>query len=153
MGAHKLGGGTRSRLPCWTGSPMWSSILGPWDHDLSQRQMLNWLSRPGALYLALFWQGTGNPSGTRRLITQSSLETTVRKGCPQHSELQTWSTASAAAFPKHQQHQDTPKIIYSSWIKNILPLSPNKTGYLHNKRVKLEICSTLCIKIDSERVT
>ena len=25
----------------------WGSIPGPWDHDLSQRQMLNWLSYPG----------------------------------------------------------------------------------------------------------
>ena len=29
----------RSRLPTW--SPMWDSIPGPWDHNLSQRQMLN----------------------------------------------------------------------------------------------------------------
>ena len=26
---------------------MWGSIPGPWDRDLSQRQMLNWLSHPG----------------------------------------------------------------------------------------------------------
>ena len=26
---------------------MWDSIPGPWDHDLSQRQMLNQLSHPG----------------------------------------------------------------------------------------------------------
>ena len=25
----------------------WGSIAGPWDHDLSQRQMLNELSHPG----------------------------------------------------------------------------------------------------------
>ena len=29
----------RSRLP--DGSLMWDSIPGPWDYDLSQRQMLN----------------------------------------------------------------------------------------------------------------
>ena len=29
----------RSRLP--VGSPMQDSIPGPWDHDLSQRQILN----------------------------------------------------------------------------------------------------------------
>ena len=29
-------------------SPMQGSILGFWDHDLSQRQMLNQLSHPGA---------------------------------------------------------------------------------------------------------
>ena len=34
----------RSRLSA--GSPRWGSILGPWDHDLSQRQMLNQLSHP-----------------------------------------------------------------------------------------------------------
>ena len=26
----------------------WGSIPGSWDHDLSQRQILNWLSHPGA---------------------------------------------------------------------------------------------------------
>ena len=26
---------------------MWGSIPGPWDHDLSQRQMFNRLSHPG----------------------------------------------------------------------------------------------------------
>ena len=30
----------------WSGSLMWGSILGPQDHDLSQRQMLNPLSHP-----------------------------------------------------------------------------------------------------------
>ena len=29
----------RSKLP--VGCPMWDSILGPWAHALSQRQMLN----------------------------------------------------------------------------------------------------------------
>ena len=28
-------------------APIWDSIPGPWDHDLSQRQMLNQLSHPG----------------------------------------------------------------------------------------------------------
>ena len=32
-------GRRKSRLPA--GSPMWDSIPGPWDHNLSQRQMLN----------------------------------------------------------------------------------------------------------------
>ena len=32
--------------------PSWGSILGPWDHDLSQKQTLNWLSHPGALQMA-----------------------------------------------------------------------------------------------------
>ena len=32
--------------PCWAGSPMWGLIPGPWDHDLSQRQLLNQLSHP-----------------------------------------------------------------------------------------------------------
>jgi len=30
-----------------SGSRMWDLILGPWDHDLSQRQMLIQLSHPG----------------------------------------------------------------------------------------------------------
>ena len=33
---------------CWAGSLTQGSIPGPWDHDLSQRQMLNQLSHPGA---------------------------------------------------------------------------------------------------------
>ena len=32
-----------------SGEPVWGSIPGPWDHDLSQRQKLNWLSHPGTL--------------------------------------------------------------------------------------------------------
>ena len=32
------------------GSWMWGSIPGPWDHDLSQRQMLRQLSHPGTLF-------------------------------------------------------------------------------------------------------
>ena len=41
-------GRRRSRLP--VGSPMRDSIPGPWDHDLSQRQMLHQLSHPVPLY-------------------------------------------------------------------------------------------------------
>ena len=43
-------GGKRQRekqTPQWAGSLM-RSIPGPWDHDLSRRQMLNQLSHPGA---------------------------------------------------------------------------------------------------------
>ena len=44
----------RSRLP--VGSPMQDSIAGPWDHDLSQRQMLNcWATQaPCILFLNTF---------------------------------------------------------------------------------------------------
>ena len=46
---HKQGEGQREKqTPRWGGSPMRSLIPGPWDHDLSGRQMLNWLSHPGA---------------------------------------------------------------------------------------------------------
>ena len=31
----------------WAGSPTWDLIPGLWGHDLSQSQMLNWLSHPG----------------------------------------------------------------------------------------------------------
>ena len=34
------------QTPCSAGSPMQGSISGPWDHDLSWRQMLKWLSHP-----------------------------------------------------------------------------------------------------------
>ena len=41
-----VGRGQREKqTPCWTGSPIQNSIPGPWDHNLSQRQMLNWLSQ------------------------------------------------------------------------------------------------------------
>ena len=46
----KRGGRWRERekdTPCWPGSPTQGLIPGPWDHDLSQRQMLNGLSHPG----------------------------------------------------------------------------------------------------------
>ena len=52
---HKQGEWERERekqTPCWAGSPMWGSIPDPWDHDLSQRQMLNHLSHPGAPFKA-----------------------------------------------------------------------------------------------------
>ena len=32
------------------GSLTWDSIPGPWDHDLSQKQLLNWQSPSGTLY-------------------------------------------------------------------------------------------------------
>ena len=35
------------QTPHWAGSQMWGSVPGCWDHDLSQRQTLNWLSYPG----------------------------------------------------------------------------------------------------------
>ena len=36
--------GREKQIPYWAGSLMWGSIPGPWDNDLSWRQMLNWLS-------------------------------------------------------------------------------------------------------------
>ena len=44
----------RSRLP--VGSPMRDSISGPWDHDLSQRQMLNQLSEPSRYPLKILFK-------------------------------------------------------------------------------------------------
>ncbi|XP_059042435.1 thyroid transcription factor 1-associated protein 26 isoform X2 [Mustela nigripes] len=35
------------QAPCEARSPMWDSIPGRWDHDLSRRQLLNQLSHPG----------------------------------------------------------------------------------------------------------
>ena len=35
--------------PCSAGSWMQGPTPGPWDHDLSQRQRLNWLSHPSSL--------------------------------------------------------------------------------------------------------
>ena len=34
-------GERENQTPHWAGSPTWNSILGPWDHDLSQRQTFN----------------------------------------------------------------------------------------------------------------
>ena len=39
----------------WARSPVQSLIPGPWDNDLSQRQMLNWLSHPRALLCLYLW--------------------------------------------------------------------------------------------------
>ena len=36
------------QTPYWAGSLMWGLIPGPWDHDLSLRQMLNQLNHPSA---------------------------------------------------------------------------------------------------------
>lgn len=33
---------------------MWDSIPGPWEHDLSQREMLNWLCHSGAPFYLFF---------------------------------------------------------------------------------------------------
>ena len=35
------------QTPCWAGSPIQGSILGPRDHDPSWKQRLNWVSHPG----------------------------------------------------------------------------------------------------------
>ena len=48
---HKQGEGQRQRekqTPHRAGNPMWDLIPGSQDHNLSQRQMLNRLSHPGA---------------------------------------------------------------------------------------------------------
>ena len=39
--------------PHWAGRPMWGPIPGSWHHNPSWRQMLNWLSHPGALLPSL----------------------------------------------------------------------------------------------------
>ena len=46
-----------NQAPNWAGSLMLGSIPGPWDHDLSQRQMFNWLSHlisPKNKFLRMF---------------------------------------------------------------------------------------------------
>ena len=45
---HKHGSGRQREKqdPHWSGSSIWGSIPGSWDHDLSPRQMLNSLSHP-----------------------------------------------------------------------------------------------------------
>ena len=39
---------------CWVQSPTWGLIPGPWDHDLTWSQMLNWLSHPGTPFFFFF---------------------------------------------------------------------------------------------------
>ena len=39
----------RGSSPCWARNLLWGLIPAYWDHDPSRRQMLNWLSHPGAL--------------------------------------------------------------------------------------------------------
>ena len=52
-------GNTEERqVPSWAGSPKWYLIPGPQDHDLSQRQMLNWATQAphGSLFFLSFWE-------------------------------------------------------------------------------------------------
>ena len=41
------------QIPCWAGNGTLNSVPGPWDQDLGRRQMLTWLSQPGALFTLL----------------------------------------------------------------------------------------------------
>ena len=50
----------RSWLPRWSGS-LTHDLTEPWDHDLSQRQMLNLLSHPGNLNVNSFRQAIEPP--------------------------------------------------------------------------------------------
>ena len=50
-------GSSRQRekqVPRWPGSPTGDSIPGPWDHDLSRWQVLNWLSQPWHTWMESF---------------------------------------------------------------------------------------------------
>ena len=60
----------RSRLPA--GSPMWDSIPRSWDHDLSQRQMLN-QSHPGIPELNTSYSNGKSPHFIRNLYSIFSL--------------------------------------------------------------------------------
>ena len=42
------------QAPHWAESPIWDPIPRPWDHDLSRRQMLNWLSHLGSPVIVFF---------------------------------------------------------------------------------------------------
>ena len=48
------------QIPHWARSPMWGPIPGPWVHDSSQRQRLNWLSLTQVLLKGNFWVGKCN---------------------------------------------------------------------------------------------
>ena len=74
----------RSRL--LTGSLMWDSILGPRDHDLSQRQMLNHLATQASQFLFT-------------LVPPQSYSDTS-KPCKKHKTKQNKNPASSV-FPKH----------------------------------------------------
>ena len=63
----------RGRLPCWMGSPTWVLIPGPWDHYLSQRQMLNWLSHPGSPNLNFLKTEMSFPSDLSQLLQTNDL--------------------------------------------------------------------------------
>ena len=74
------GGKDRGRRTSWLLAkrgppPMLGSILGPWDHDLSQSPTLNWLSHPRApkiLFLSNLytqrWAQTHNPKIKSRML-------------------------------------------------------------------------------------
>jgi len=50
----------KKQTPRRVRSPMWDSIPGPRDHDLSRRQTLNHLSHPGAPNMMSFDGRLGN---------------------------------------------------------------------------------------------
>ena len=56
------------QAPCWVGSPTWYLILGPWNHDLSQRQTPNWLSHPGAPSWGVLFLSHTKPPFLKRII-------------------------------------------------------------------------------------
>ena len=53
MCSEKGQGQMEKQTPCWAGSLMQGLIPELWDHDLTRRQMLNWLSHPGTHELGL----------------------------------------------------------------------------------------------------
>ena len=53
----KVEGQREKQTPYWAGSLMKDSIPGPWEHDLSWRQMLDWLSHLVThSYSVLMWK-------------------------------------------------------------------------------------------------
>jgi len=73
---ERVEGQREKQTPCWAGSPMWDSILGLQDHDLSRRQSLNQLSHPGARATQAPWRGflaKPDVSGCGALLWQTAV--------------------------------------------------------------------------------
>ena len=76
----------------WAGSPMWDLILGPWDHDLSQKQTLNQLSHQAPLKESLkVRDGSGREMWRGILMLALKRETALLwKAYGRGPEARTW---------------------------------------------------------------
>ena len=68
----------------WGGNLIWDSIPGHWDHDLSRRQMLTWLSHPGTLIFFLIEVKSTYPKINHFKVSKSVAFSTFTVLCHHH---------------------------------------------------------------------